>query len=356
MIFNNDYSSNKFIMGKISFDLPELPYLNLMCNRILAYCYEEIREQTEYIKKLYGSDRIGVVLGSSNGGINDNYSSIKDYFATGHWNFELSALDIGTPSEFLSKYAAVTGPSYTISTACSSSAKAFASARSLIRSGLCDAVILGGADSLSDYTVNGFDALEAMSAGHTNPFSKNRDGINIGEGGALFIMTKEDFGGEGIILAGTGESSDSYHMTSPDPEGKGAYTAMTNALKDASLSSDDIDYINLHGTGTISNDSMESAAVNSLFGADLYAGSTKPMTGHTLGACGAIEAAFCWLILSPLNKTGQMPVHVWDGCVDKSMPPLRFVNESDRAGRLNYCLSNSFAFGGSNACVVLGKC
>jgi 3-oxoacyl-[acyl-carrier-protein] synthase-1 len=165
-----------------------------------------------------------------------------------------------------------------------------------------------------------------------------------------------------VKLLGYGETADAYHMTSPDPEGTGAAAAMKEALDSAGLSPTDIDYINMHGTGTKFNDSMEAKAVYSIFGADTPASTTKPLTGHTLGAAGALEAAICWkTIVENRNRSGGdvlLPVQVWDGVQDESMPVINIVTKgkpAGSAGRVKICMSNSFAFGGSNASLILGE-
>jgi 3-oxoacyl-[acyl-carrier-protein] synthase-1 len=246
----------------------------------------------------------------------------------------------------------VAGPATVISTACSSSAKALASAARLLRAGLADAVITGGADSLCRFTVAGFTALESVSEARCNPMSINRRGINIGEGAALFLMTREP---GPVRLSGWGESSDAHHISAPEPEGRGALAAMRAALERASVTPSEIDYVNLHGTATPLNDAMESRAVHALLGGSVPCSSTKPLTGHTLGAAGALEAAFCWLALHD-NPRGRLPPHWWDGEADPALPALSLVKPGQELGRpLRAVLSNSFAFGGSNAALLLER-
>ena len=250
---------------------------------------------------------------------------------------------MGSPSEFLKEYLDLQGPAYTISCACSSGAKALAAAKRLLENDLCDAVIAGGVDTICELTLRGFNSLELIDDKLCLPFSKNRQGLNIGEGGAFFLLTREK---SKLQLCGSGESSDAYHHSSPQPEGKGAISAMQNALKDAELSASDIDYINLHGTGTKQNDAMEATAVNHIFGEKTYCSSTKPLTGHTLGAAGAIEAAFCCMTLTEQTS----PYHHWDGESDPELALLNFSNPS----KPRYALSNSFAFGGNNCSLIFG--
>ena len=274
----------------------------------------------------FGRGRVGVAVGTSN-------STMEEF------TDNPDKIDMAHPAEWIRRRFSLGGPALAVSTACSSSAKSFAAARRLMESGECDAVVTGGADAYTRTVVEGFHSLEALSGGLCRPLSPDRDGINLGEGAALFLMRRAEAadaaGGApfAVRLAGVGESSDAYHLTAPDPEGRGAEAAMRAALADAGLSPEEIDFANLHGTGTAYNDSMECAAAGRVFGtkpaadgaglADalaVRAFSTKSLTGHCLGAAGAIEAALCWLELR------------------------------DRRGK---CLSNSFAFGGSNASLVL---
>ncbi len=208
-----------------------------------------------------------------------------------------------------------------ISTACTSSARALHSAKRLLALGLCDAVLCGGVDSLCGLTLNGFGALEAISERRCNPLSANRDGINIGEAAAY-----------------------AHHISAPDPTGAGALQCMGKALDNAGLVPAQIDYLNLHGTATVHNDAMESLAVHRLFGATLPCSSSKPLTGHTLGAAGALEAAFCWLSLSGHNPQGL------------ALPALALVERGQRLNRQRprRLMSNSFAFGGNNVSLILG--
>jgi 3-oxoacyl-[acyl-carrier-protein] synthase-1 len=264
----------------------------------------------------------------------------------------------------------LSGPSLTVSTACASGAGAVAKGAELIRAGFCDAVIAGGADVVSETVLLGFNSLETLSGARTNPFSKNRDGITLGEGAAFFVMSRD--AGSGIELLGAGESADAFHMTLPRPDGGGAERAMKAALASAKaggagIDAGDVGYVNLHGTGTPANDRMEARAVAAVFPdyqRSPLVSSTKPVTGHTLGAAGALELALCWMILTapeipadaPPRAGGRgVPVHCWDGVYDEELPRLRFAAPGDRAERLRICMSNSFAFGGCNVSLILGR-
>jgi|TARA_R110001606_G_scaffold3844_6_gene18573 3-oxoacyl-[acyl-carrier-protein] synthase-1 len=297
----------------------------------------------------FGKERIGVIIGTSTSGIGDNERDMQIHAQSGVLpeSYHYGKQEMGETASFLGTVFDVCGPTFGISTACSSGAKALASARRLVRSGICDAVIAGGVDTLCKLTVQGFSSLEAVSEEQCNPFSINRKGINIGEAAALFIVSKE---ASDIELAGVGESSDAHHISAPDPSGQGAISCMTAALKDAKVSSNEIDYVNLHGTATELNDQMEAKAIAEVFGSDTPCSSTKPFTGHTLGAAGALEAAICWLAL----KEGIIPKHLWDGCQDDKLPKIDLSNgEQNRT--LHYALSNSFAFGGNNISLILRK-
>ena len=265
--------------------------------------------------------------------------------------------ELGAPASFLADWLGLSGPVYSLSTACTSSARALLSAHRLLQQGLCDAVLCGGVDSLCRLTLNGFSALEAISAERCNPFSANRHGINIGEGAALFVMTKEPVANaSSIALLGGGASSDAHHISAPEPTGAGAQAAMRKALASANVAAQEIDYLNLHGTATQHNDAMESLAVQALFPQGVACSSTKPLTGHTLGAAGALEAAFCWLSLSPYNSDGLLPPHLWDGQADPTLPRLPLVDADTRLRRAQgrRLMSNSFAFGGSNLSLIIG--
>ncbi len=303
---------------------------------LLDAAISQIHTQVDELKKTYSGNRIGVVIGTSN--------STMEEFTAG-----TDSINMAAPAEYTRGKLGLNGPAWVVSTACSSSGKVFSSARRLIECGLCDAVVLGGADARTHVVLNGFGALEAVSQTLTRPLSPNRDGINLGEAAALFIMRRAADGEKGVALLGVGESSDAHHLTAPDPEGKGAEASMRSALLDASLEPFDIDYVNLHGTGTVYNDSMECAAVRRVFGDEILCSSTKPMTGHALGAAGALEAALCHISL--LRQCG-VPPHVTDE-VDAVMAPFAIPVAGNRRS-VKTALSNSFAFGGSNVSVILG--
>jgi 3-oxoacyl-[acyl-carrier-protein] synthase-1 len=220
---------------------------------------------------------------------------------------------------------------------------------------MADAAVVGGADTLCRMTLNGFQSLEALSKDQCNPFSAHRDGINIGEGAAAFLLEPEP---GSIQVLGVGETSDAHHTTAPEPEGIGARDAMLQALADSELEPGEIAYVNLHGTATPLNDAMESKAMAAVFGPQTPCSSTKGMSGHMLGATGGCEAAFLWLTLNPeTNPGGLLPPHLWDGVPDPSLPSLNLVGHGTTVGpspRLAM-LSNTFGFGGSNVSLILAR-
>ncbi len=303
----------------------------------------------------YGNSRIGVVIGSSTTGIERTTEGVSHLRQHGEWpaDYRYADQELGAPAEFLAEWLELSGPCYGISTACTSGARALISAQRLLRMGVCDAVICGGVDTLARLPVNGFLALEALDPQRCGPFSKNRHGINIGEAAAVFLMTADH--GK-VELLGGGASSDAYHMSSPEPEGVGAQQAMRAALAAAQLDAHQINYLNLHGTATEHNDRMESRAMAAVFPDVVPCSSSKSLTGHTLAAAGALEAAFCWLSLTDEAGGYRLPPHVWDEVADPELAPLRFTRIGDRLpteGRRRL-MSNSFAFGGNNASLILG--
>jgi 3-oxoacyl-[acyl-carrier-protein] synthase I len=354
------YSAGRMLpLGRVDAALPSVAHLlppqRSRNNALALAALAQIRPALDAAIALYGADRIGVVIGTSTSGIAETEAALRRHAADGTLppEFHYGQQEMGSPAALLAAELGVGGPAYVHSSACSSSAKALASAARLIRMGLCDAVLTGGVDSLCSFTVAGFTALDSVSAAPCNPFSANRDGINIGEGAALFLMSRAE---APVALLGWGESSDGHHMSAPDPAGGGARLAVKQALARAGVAPGQIDYINLHGTATRQNDAMEARVVADLFGCDVPVSSTKPFTGHTLGAAGAIEAAFCWLAMQDDNPDGKLPPHLWDGVADPDLPALNLAAPGAALGRpLRYALSTSFAFGGSNAALLLGR-
>jgi 3-oxoacyl-[acyl-carrier-protein] synthase-1 len=327
-------------------------------NQLLLEAALQIRNEIDQAIQTFGRERIGVVLGTSTSGIDEASRGLAHYIREQQFpaEYDYRQQELGAPANFLADWLQLSGPAYVISTACTSSARALMSAQRLLDLGLCDAVLCGGVDSLCKLTLNGFSSLEAMSDERCNPFSANRSGINIGEAAVLFVMSKRQGNGPAIALLGAGASSDAHHISAPEPTGRGALQAMQKALSRAHLQAAQINYLNLHGTATQHNDAMESLAVATLFPDGVACSSTKPMTGHTLGAAGALEAAFCWLSLSADNPDHALPPHVWDAKADPALPPLKWVTASERLTSIapRYLMSNSFAFGGNNVSLIIG--
>ena len=341
------------IPGKtISYGMAKIKTVSsvMRCYDLANAAFEQIADAVAMLKNKYFPHRLGVIIGASNTGIHEAQRHIMSWMKNEECppEFSFQQIELGSPSTYLKEKSAFKGPAYTVSTACSSSAKVFRSARDLIKNDICDAVLVGGVDARCDFALNGFNALATVSSGPTLPMSVNRDGINLGEGAALFLMERGEK--KGVMLTGIGENSDAYHQTQPDPSGNGAAGAMLAALNNAGIDAADIDYVNLHGTGTSANDAMESAAVNRIFGEKKLCASTKPLTGHTLGAAGAIEAALSWIML----QNNIVIPHLYDGDYDPALPPLCLATGAEKIN-LRRIISNSFAFGGSNASIVLEK-
>lgn len=347
------------MVGQINCQLPEIDQqysiYNCRNNQLLLAALSQISRTVDGMIDRFGVDRVGVVLGTSTSGVRMTELALAYEAKNGALpdDFHYKQQQMGAGADFLAAWLGINGPAYTISTACSSSGKAFASARRLINLGLCDAVIVGGADSLCSLTVNGFAALESISTGLCKPFGRQRDGINIGEAASLFVLSKEP---GPVELQGIGATSDAYHFSAPDPAGTVVVRAMQLALDDAGKTPDEIDYLNLHGTATVLNDAMESKAVNALFGAQLAASSSKGMTGHTLGAAAALELGFCWLLLTRDDEQGALIPNINDDEPDSGLASLNLVEKAGELGRrINICQSNSFAFGGNNLSIVIAR-
>jgi 3-oxoacyl-[acyl-carrier-protein] synthase-1 len=265
-----------------------------------------------------------------------------DYGAT-HNSFSVA--------DYLRRRLELEGPAVVVSCACASSAKVFATARRMLEADLIDAALVGGVDSLCLTTLYGFHSLQLCSPAPCRPFDAARDGISIGEAAAFALLERvtDEAAADDLMLLGVGESNDAYHMSAPHPEGHGARRAMLLALSDAGLEPGDIDYINLHGTGTPSNDRSESQAVSDVFGTVTPCSSTKGATGHALGAAGALEAVIAALAL----RHGVMPAGVNTRQVDSALTAHYLT--AARAAPLKRVLSNSFGFGGTNCSLILGR-
>ena len=334
-----------------------LPRYDCRNNRLahLALAQDGFDDAVAEARSRYGAHRIGLFLGTSTSGILQTELAYRrrdpktgvlpadfDYAGTQN-NFSLG--------QFVRARLGLSGPAAVISTACSSSAKVFAAAARMMGAGMCDAAIVGGTDSLCLTTLYGFGSLELLSPAPCRPFDAERNGISIGEGAgfALLEAASAAVGAEAIQLLGTGESSDAHHMSTPHPDGLGARLAMEGALASSSLRPADIDYINLHGTATRTNDASEDKAVVGLFGDRTPCSSTKGATGHLLGAAGIAEAVVCILAL----REGFMPGSANTQQVDPTLHAPYLVDSLAKAPRR--VMSNSFGFGGSNCSLILGR-
>ena len=317
--------------------------------RLALRAYGELAPRVSAAVKRWGSSRVGLLLGTSTGGVGETERAYFAWRNTGtlpndyHYRTQHP---FDAVAQVLKACAEIEGPAYVVSTACSSSAKVLASAARLIASGVVDAVLTGGVDSLTYTTVRGFHSLGVMAEGPCRPFHRQHPGMNVGEGAALLLLERE---GEGPgRLLGVGETSDAFHMSAPDPEGKGAVAAMVAALSDAGLDATQIDHVNAHGTGTVRNDAAEAVAIGAVFGKRVPVASTKGYTGHLLGAAGATEAAFSIACI----ERQWMPCSLGADANDPLMPIALLGNGQPAAVR--HVLSNAFAFGGNNISVVLG--
>jgi len=303
----------------------------------------------------YGAQRIGVFLGTSTSGILQTELAYRQrdpasgelpagfIYGTTHNTYSVA--------DFTRRHFGLTGPAVVISSACSSSAKVFSSARRMMAAGLIDAAVVGGVDSLCLTTLYGFNSLGLLSEQACRPYDAQRNGLSIGEAAAFALLERipEHLSDDAVLLVGVGESSDAYHMSSPHPEGRGARMAMQDALNMAGLQAADIDYINLHGTATQNNDAAEGLAVTAVFGAMTPCSSTKGATGHTLGAAGGLEAVICALAL----QHGLLPAGINTQQIDPAIDlDYLLQNREQPVARV---LSNSFGFGGTNCSLIFGR-
>lgn len=321
----------------------------------LALQQDGFYEAVQAAAERWGRRRMGVFLGTSTAGILQTELAYRERdpvsgalppsFEYGSTHNSFSVAD------YIRQRCGLQGPAVAVSSACASSAKVFGSARRMIEAGLIDAALVGGVDSLCLTTLYGFRSLQLSSTAPCRPFDVARDGISIGEAAAFALLERvpEPLDDAAVLLLGIGESSDAYHMSAPHPEGLGARRAMQAALAAAALEPGDIDYINLHGTGTPSNDRSESQAVTSVFGPTTPCSSTKGATGHTLGAAGALEAVISALSL----EHGLMPGGVNTTQVDPTL--TAYYIKDNRRAPIRRVLSNSFGFGGTNCSLILGR-
>lgn len=327
--------------GVIKADLPIISDkdFDLRCNKIIIKNIELLQTNIENLLKKYSSERIGVVCATTNSGV-EEFGKSKN---PNHYI-------LSNPSLFLVNYLGLKGFYTTVSTACSSGIKAFSLGRDLLNKNICDAVIIVCADVLTKVPLFGFHSLEVLSDEPSKPFGKKRQGMNIGEACAIFIIEKNVK--SGIEIMGIGESSDIYHSTTPDPQGKEAVKAINLALCDAKINAEDIDYINAHGTGTMANDIMEANAIWKIFKNKVPVSSTKALTGHCLGAAAGIETALCSRLLE--NFDGRLYPNINDNNFDYELPEINLVVKDKQYKKCNICICNSFGFGGTNDIMILG--
>jgi 3-oxoacyl-[acyl-carrier-protein] synthase I len=334
---------------------PDLQDYDCRNNRLAQLCLEQdgFAREIAAARDRYGAGRIGLYLGTSTSGLHTTELAYRrrdpktgalpaDY----RYAKTQNAYSLG---EFVRRYLGLRGPGFVVSSACSSSAKVLGNAARMIAAGVCDAAVVGGVDSLCLMTLYGFHSLGLTSAGPCRPYDVDRDGISIGEGGGFALIERANRVEPGaILLLGVGESSDAFHMSTPHPEGLGARMAMQQALESAGLEPSDIDYVNLHGTATKSNDASEDKAVFEVFGGQTPCSSTKGATGHLLGAAGITEAIVSILAI----EHGFLPGSANTRSVDPALKS-NYLLENKQA-KVSRALSNSFGFGGSNCSLVLG--
>jgi len=305
-------------------------------------------------REKYGASRIALILGTSTASIGETELAYTQLDAEGSFPPNQRRPAVHTPHSlamFTQELLGISGPSETISTACSSSAKVFASAERLIRLGLADAAVVGGADTLCGSVLFGFNSLELVSTEPCRPFDAGRNGISLGEAAGFALVERVQTGAAAspLLLLGYGEASDAHHMSTPHPEGLGAERALDEALARAGLAPGDIDYINMHGTSSQKNDEVEGALVARRFPAHTHASSTKGFMGHTLGAAGIVEAVISLLAI----ERGLKPGTVNTRTLDEGFGPQ--IQLAPVHGEVRYVLSNSFGFGGNNCSLVFGK-
>jgi len=332
---------------------PELRRYTCRNNQLarLALDTDNFRTSVDNAKERYGADRIGVFVGTSTSGCAETehaYGYLRHHSVLPENYDLLYTHNIASLQDYVQRSLGLYGPGHAISTACSSSAKVFAAAHRHIAAGQCDAAIVGGVDSLCLLTLYGFNSLQLVSSEICRPYDANRNGINIGEAAGFVLLEPSDVGHGKVKLKGYGESSDAYHMSTPNPNGDGAVTAMANALLRAELSAENIGYINLHGTATRSNDLAEARGLLRVFNDKAICSSTKGFTGHTLGAAGVTEAIISILALEHNVLPGNINIQTFDQ--ELGVEPLSAtMNQS-----VENVMSNNFGFGGSNCSLIFG--
>ncbi len=336
---------------------PELAQWDCRNNRLawLALQQDGLLEAARAAGARYGTDRVAVIVGTSTSSIGaseEAYTRLEEDAEGARFPDDLLRPIVHTPhslGDFVQHATGLAGPCMTVATACSSSAKVFAQAARLIAAGLVDAALVGGVDTLCGSVLYGFNSLQLVSRNKCMPFDAARDGLSLGEAGGFALVERTEAADGAVQLRGYGESSDAHHMSAPHPEGLGAQLAMRDALARAGIEADQLDYLNLHGTSTPANDTVEAIAVAAMFPDTLHAASTKAWTGHTLGAAGIVESVFALIAL----ETGQLPGTLNSRTPDPACgPQIRFAPEQRT---VQYAMNNSFGFGGNNCALVFGR-
>jgi 3-oxoacyl-[acyl-carrier-protein] synthase-1 len=323
----------------------------------LALQQDDLRDTVAAMRDRHGAARVAIVLGTSTASIGETEEAYAR-LDNGAFPANMARSNVHTPHSlggFVQQATGLRGPCVTVATACSSSAKVFAQAARLIQAGVVDAALVGGVDTLCGSVLFGFNSLGLVSGAPCRPFDSARDGLSLGEAGGFAVLERTSHrrgardSDEGLQLRGYGESSDAHHMSAPHPEGLGARLAMGDALARAGVDAGAIGYLNLHGTATPANDTVEARAVAALFPDTLHASSTKGWTGHTLGAAGIVESVFALLAL----EHGLLPGTLHSSTVDPACgAQIRFDNAQRE---IDYAMNNSFGFGGNNCSLVFGR-
>lgn len=340
--------------GAVDAELPELPAhlkdWETRTSQMALLLLQQMEQELAALTQRWEPHRIAILLGTSTAGADRTEVAYQHFVREGALPEEYDLWKhhtYGATLHVVRELTGATGPAWVVSTACTSSAKPLGTAARLMEAGLIDAAIVGGIDTLCSMTLQGFHALSALSTQLTKPFSAERRGINIGEGGAFVLLERESANEPVAWLAGVGESSDAYHIAAPHPEGTGAALAMERALAQSDIPPEAVDFINAHGTATGLNDSAEAKAIATIFPPQTPVFSTKGYTGHTLGGAGATEVAFCLMSL----EQGWLPPSLNAEPLDPELN-VRVVLSKEQ-GSYRYALSNSFAFGGNNISVLL---
>ncbi len=313
---------------------------NIRCNKLILKNLELLNYKITELNKKYSKNEIAIIVATTNSGV-EEYEKTKSQIHS----------ELGNPSCFIKETLGLKNIYLTVSTACSSGIKAFILANDFLNANVAKAVIVACVDSLSKVPVYGFNSLEVLSNKASLPFSKNRSGMNMGEACTIFIVEKDE--NFGIKVMGLAENTDIYHPTTPDPNAYEATNAIKSALSGAKLEPKNIDYINAHGTGTTANDIMEARAIYNVFSSKVPVSSTKPMTGHCLGAGAGIEIALCLKLIE--NFDGRLYPNVYDDCFDNSLARINLVERDKKYPKCDIVMCNSFGFGGTNAIMIMGK-